>query len=291
MQAARSVASWIYKALVLALLLSLVGCAWLDGQQRRLIYRPTPAASAATPALEAGGEAFFLPADAHDHAAQIALWWLPHTNPQAPTLLYLHGTFRNLEGNRPKIDALRQAGFSVLAVDYRGWGHSTPITPSEQTIAHDARLAWAELVRREPRAGMRVIYGHSMGSGVAVALASSLQSPGELGAVVLESAFTSFQDIAAKAGFWAGLLSRLTGEQFASIDKIARVKAPILMLHGDRDTTVPMVLGQQLFAAVHAPKQWVTFAGGGHSDLHRQDAGAYQQAISAFMARYLLQPK
>ena len=64
----------------------------------------------------------------------LALWWLPHADPAAPTLLYLHGTFRNLYRNHPKMEALRAAGFSVLAVDYRGWGDSTAIVPSEKTI-------------------------------------------------------------------------------------------------------------------------------------------------------------
>ncbi len=275
--------------MALLLLLSLASCAWLDTQQRRIIYRPTLAANPAPAALGPGGESFFLQTGTAAPAEQVSLWWLPHTNPGAPTLLYLHGTFRNLEGNRPKIDALRQAGFSVLALDYRGWGQSTPITPSEKTIVHDARLAWVELVRREPRSAQRVIYGHSMGSGAAVALASTLTSPGDLGAVILESAFTSFDDIAASAGFWPGLLSRFTNERFASINKIAQVHAPLLMLHGDQDHTVPMALGQRLFAAANAPKQWVTIAGAKHSDLHRFAPERYQAAITAFSEQYLLQ--
>ena len=68
-------------------------------------------------------------------------------------MLYLHGTLRNLYGNLPKIEALREAGFAILAVDYRGWGDSTRIVPSEDTISADALVAWDELARRQPDPG------------------------------------------------------------------------------------------------------------------------------------------
>lgn len=220
--------------------------------------------------------------------AHISLWWLPHTDPQAPTLLYLHGTFRNLEGNQHKIESLRQAGFSILALDYRGWGQSTAIIPSEQSILADARLAWTELVRREPRPAQRVIYGHSMGSGVAVDLASQLSYPQDYGGLILESAFTSFADVARSAGFWARVLALFSTERFASIDKIGQVHAPLLMLHGQQDDTIPIALGEQLFAAAHAPKQWVSIKAGGHSDLDLVATDAYQHALQVFKTQHLV---
>ena len=295
MHKARSVTAVFAKTLVLlALLLACSACAWLDTKQRQIIYRPTPAPSedsaAASPFWQTNDARLFLQVPGQTEQ-QVALWWLPHTDPMAPTLLYLHGTFRNLLGNQPKIEALRQAGFSILAVDYRGWGQSTSITPSEQSIIEDALLAWGELVRREPRAAQRVIYGHSMGSGVAVALASQLNSPANFGALILESAFTSFADIAAEAGFWASLAIRFNHERFASIDCITRIKAPLLMLHGALDRTVPMLLGQRLFAAANEPKEWVMIGAGQHSDLHRVGQPTYQETIAAFKSRYLSQPQ
>lgn len=116
---------------------------------------------------------------------------------------------------------------------------STPIIPSEPTILQDAEVAWAELQRREPRTAQRVIYGHSMGSGVAVALASRLRAPADYGALILESAFTSFSDIAREAGLLASLLLWFNHERFDSLDKIAHIHAPLLMLHGNLDTTIP----------------------------------------------------
>lgn len=272
-------------------LLPLCGCAWLDGKQRQIIYRPTASAAADFSGLRAGDERYFVTLPASDpatpQAQRIELWWLPHTNPGAPTLLYLHGTFRTLSQNLHKMEALRSAGFSVLAVDYRGWGQSTPLIPSEQTILQDADLAWAELQCREPRAAQRVIYGHSMGSGVAVDLASRLRAPTDYGALILESAFTSFSDVAREAGFITQVLDLFNNERFASLEKITRVNAPLLMIHGTLDTTIPLSLGQQLFAAANPPKQWLSIEGGAHSNLALVGQAQYQAVLKRFLSDYI----
>lgn len=300
-QSVRSVAGVFFKWCgVLVLLAGLSACAWLDERQRLLIYRPSPNVDNDNTQLSLGDSRFFLPVPydratsndpAHSGQAQrIALWWLPHADPAAPALLYLHGTLRSLPGNRPKIEALRQAGFSVLAVDYRGWGQSSVITPSESSITQDATVAFAELQRREPRPSKRVIYGHSMGSGAAVALAGRLQGRVDFGALILESAFTSFADVAREAGFWAGLAAQFTQERFASVQTIDQIQVPLLMIHGSQDNTIPPVLGQRLFAAAHAPKQWLLVEGGQHSDLHSVAPAQYQAALIAFRQQYLVQP-
>jgi uncharacterized protein len=286
----RALRAWI--ALFFAFsLLATNGCAWLDAKQRQIIYRPTPGEPAGFAGLRVGDERYFVQVpqlDASSPAQRIEMWWLPHADKNAPTLLYFHGTFRNLPQNLGKIEALRAAGFAVLAVDYRGWGSSSSITPSEQTILQDADLAWAELVRREPRAAQRVIYGHSMGSGVAVDLASRLRARVDYGAVILESALTSFKDVAGEAGFWAGLLARFSNQYFASLGKISKVQAPVLMIHGSADNTVPISVGEKLFAAANAPKQWLPIEGGRHSDLHQAGAAQYQAALRGFADKYVL---
>ena len=276
----------------LALLLSIVSvsaCAWLDVKQREIVYRPTPGLESDFSGQRAGDQRYFvkLPAIGDAPAERLELWWLPHADPSAATLLYFHGTFRTLFQNLPKIDALRAAGFSVLAVEYRGWGLSTPITPSEPSIMQDANTAWAELQHLEPRSRSRVLYGHSMGSGVAVDLASRLHVGSDYGGLILESGFTSFTDIARSAGFVAGLLATASNERFTSIEKIGRVDAPLLMLHGSADATIPLPLGAKLFAAANQPKTWLTVEGGAHSDLQQVDAAGYQRALRHFINQYL----
>jgi uncharacterized protein len=282
-----------FAILVAVSLLSVSGCAWLDAKQRQILYRPTPGVPADFTGLRKGDARYFVSLaagalDATVPAQQIEMWWLPHANKTAPTLLYFHGTFRNLPQNLHKIDALREAGFAVLAVEYRGWGQSSAITPSEQSILQDADLAFAELQRREPRPSQRVLYGHSMGSGVAVDVASRHQAPTEYGALILESAITSFSDVAREAGFFASLLASFNTQRFASIEKIAKVQAPVLMLHGTLDTTVPIVLGQKLFAAANTPKQWLAVEGGAHSNLNQVGSVQYQKALQEFTSKYVL---
>lgn len=265
---------------VAAPFLALGGCAWLDTQQRRLALRPTPSDGARPAGLRPGDVVFQRPApDAPQE--MVEMWWLPHDDPDAPALLYLHGTFRHLTQNLPKIDALRDAGFSILAVDYRGWGGSAPIVPSEATIVADARLAWREMQRLQPDPRRRVIYGHSLGGSVAVILASRLHFGHDYAALIVESTFTSLPDVAAAAGFWGSVGAALTTMQFDARSRIASVDAPILMLHGTLDHTVPIDLGRRLRDAAPPGVTWIEIEGGTHSRLHRQAPQTYRQAMRA----------
>jgi uncharacterized protein len=280
------------RCLLAWLAITLTACAWLDNKQRQIIYRPTPSATVEFVGQRQGDQRYFLdvqqPSSSALASERIEMWWLPHTDNTAPTLLYFHGTFRHLTQNLPKINALREAGFAVLAVEYRGWGQSSPITPSEKSILRDAQLAFEELKRLEPRASQRVIYGHSMGSGVAVDIVSKLPSGSSVGGVILESAFTSFPDIAGQVGWWGRVLSAFNNERFSSIDKISQIKAPLLMIHGKLDTTVQASLGRSLFDAAQEPKQWLLIDNGKHSDLHIAGAVVYQEAIADFKKRHIL---
>ena len=187
--------------------------------------------------------------------------------------------FRNLYPNLSKIDALRDAGFAIVAVDYRGWGESTPLVPSEDSIAADAGVAWAELERRQPDPRRRVIYGHSMGSAVAVRLASQLRAGSDYGALALESAFTRLPDVAAEAGFWGRVGAALTTLQFDSLSRIRAVDAPLLMLHGSADRTVPVDLGRRLRDAAPPGVRWVEVPGGSHSRLHSDAPEVYRRVF------------
>jgi len=250
------------------------------------MYRPTPGRSDPFAGLGAGGETSLLSVPGHRSGTtdQVALWWLPPSNPAAPTLFYLHGTFRNLYRNYPKIEALHDAGFGVLAVEYRGWGDSTPIIPSEKTIIADAEAAWPELTRRQPDPRKRVIYGHSLGGAVAIDLASRRHGGVDYGALIVESTFPSLVDLAgSSAGPLGPLALWLSGERFDSLSKIGRIDAPILMLHGDHDNTVPIALGRKLRDAAPPGVRWVEIAGGTHSRLHTDAPEAYRNALESLI--------
>ena len=275
----------------LAVVANLGGCAWLDLKERQLALRPTPGKPADFEGLRPGDEIYALPVASAQtpsqtpSAEQVQIWWMPHPNANAPTLLYLHGTFRNLYQNVQKIEALREAGFAVLAVDYRGWGDSTPMVPSEASIYADANAAWAEFIKRQINPNRRVIYGHSMGGGVAVELAHTRRAGRDYGALILESTFTRWPDVAAANGALGTVLSWFSSQRFASIDKIGRVDAPILMLHGTADRTIPVELGRRLFAAAPTGTQMVEIEGGSHSNIQREGRALYQQAMHALISK------
>lgn len=202
--------------------------------------------------------------------------WIGADDAHAPAVLYLHGTFRNLIYNQPKIAAIHAAGFSVLAVDYRGWGESSRLLPSEQSIMEDAERTWAEFVRRAPDAHSRVIFGHSMGSGVAVELALRHADPLAYGALVVESGMTSMPDLVRDATPLGFIAAPLVTQQFASIDKIGAIAVPKWFLSGSADKTVPPQQTQRLYDAARSPKHLEFFEGGSHSGLHREFAERYQ---------------
>jgi hypothetical protein len=284
----RTPARLLRAALVPLLLVALSGCAWLVEKQNLLALRPTPGQPAGVSGLRPGDQKLLVGMDDGGGEQQLALWWLPHADPAAPTLLYLHGTFRNLYQNLPKIDALRDAGFAIVAVDYRGWGDSTPIVPTEQTILDDARRAWQEMLRRQPDPRRRVIFGHSMGGTVAVIVASDLRHGRDYGALALESTFGSIPDLAAAAGFWGRVGAALTTLRFDAGARIGAVDAPIWMLHGTADRTVPVALGRSLREAAPPGVHWVEFEGGSHSRLHSFDRdlylGTFRQLIATLDA-------
>jgi uncharacterized protein len=274
-------------ALICGVATTLLGCSWLDTKQRELVFRPTPGRPADFAGLRANDVAFDLEVAGATAGStdKLHLWWLPNADAGAPTLLYLHGTFRNLYQNARKVEALRSAGFSIVAVEYRGWGDSSPILPSEATIYADANVAWAELVRRQSDPRKRVIFGHSMGSGVAIELASRRHVGIDYGGLILEAPFTTLPDVAKTTGAFGTLASWFATQRFASIEKIGRVDAPILMMHGGDDKTVPVVLGRRLFDAAPVGTQWVEFAGGSHSGLDRESPERYREAVRSLIER------
>lgn len=276
----RAGAWWV---IVTALLLQ--GCSALDAWTRTKVYRPTPVAGAQAwsdlLAQRPGLSSFEVPVG---EGEQVTVLRAPAVAGTASRIrvFYLHGTFRHAFQNLPKAAPMQAAGLDVYLPDYRGWGASSPRVPDELSIHEDAWAAWQAVQQRAAAEGgppvRWVIYGHSMGSAVAARLARRVAGQGAYCALVLESALTSFPDVATEAIGWLGLgLSALGSQRMALSEDIGRVDPPVWFIHGTLDKTVPWSLGRKAYELAPEPKHWIALPLG-HSNLQQDDTGAYASA-------------
>ena len=269
------------------------GCAALDMKQREWIFSPVKEDWRGFAGLPAGSQEFWLdvangataPAREQipavkDAAAQwIHAWWMPAAdgNTDAPTLLYLHGARWNLTASTWRTQKWREAGFAILAIDYRGFGKSDGEVPSEQQAYEDAQAAWNWLKLKQPDPAKRIIYGHSLGGAVAIELATHVK-PNEAAGLITESTFTSIGEMI-KASQWGFLpVGFLITQRFESQSKIAKVKLPKLFLHGSADRIVPYRMSEELYQAAAQPKRLIKVEGAGHSNVVWTDFGPVRDA-------------
>lgn len=258
------------------------GCAYWDVKQRELIFRPIREV-AATPADR--GIAYediwlAVPRASGDGDERVHGWWMPAGDPHAPALLYLHGTRWSLGHHVERMEQWRALGFSVLAIDYRGFGRSDGELPSEDRVYADAQAAWEHLRVREPDAGRRFIYGHSLGGAVAVDLAA--RNPDAAG-LIIESTFTSMRDMAERSRYGHMPLDLVLTQRFDALAKIGRVAVPLMIIHGTGDRYVPAEMGERLYQAAPAPKVLLLVEGAGHRNAFAVAFGRNPHAVRDFI--------
>ena len=251
--------------------------------QRESIFEPAAVLQTSPARLGAPFEELRIPSGSGAERGDLHAWWIPAEKPDAPTVLYLHGNFRNISYNLENALRYRALGSNLLLVDYRGYGKSTGGKPSEAKVYEDAEAAWQYLVKqRGVKPQQLFIYGHSLGGAVAIDLA--LRHP-EAAGLITESTFTSMQAMGElKYDFLpAGLL---LNQRFESLQKIAQLKIPLLLVHGTWDQKVPVGMAQQLFEAAPQPKTLVMIEGGEHSNNAAVGWVEYRDAVSAFIGQY-----
>lgn len=250
---------------------ALSGCAWLN---RALIYQPR-AELPATP------ERVHIPYS--DLALKTAdgesldAWWAPLAS-TSPVVLLCHGNGGNIAYRLAKLQLLRRAGASVLLFDYRGYGRSTG-KPSEQGTYEDGEAAYRFLLSTGVAPGRIVLYGESLGNGIAIELAA--RHPGGYGGLVVDSAFTSIKAMA-KRVFPHLPASWLVRYRYDNLAKIGKVDRPALFLHSPDDEIVPYAMGRALFEADPGPKTFADLAGS-HNEGFLQAARPYLKALHAFL--------
>jgi hypothetical protein len=183
----------------------------------------------------------------------------------------LHGNAGNVAHRAEKVRPFMDQGYGVLLVGYRGYG-GNPGAPSEEGLYHDAEAALAFLAAHNVGPDRQILYGESLGSGVAVEMAQRRAAAGApVAGVVLEAPYTSMPAAAAHHYPFVPA-SSLIIDKYDSLAKIEQINAPLYIFHGDQDIIVPQSLGRDLFDAADTPKraQWID--GAGHNDLY--DFGA-----------------
>jgi len=263
----------LLKALLIAVVAFGGFVALMYAAQRSLLYHPDRSRTAPLAAGLAGAEEIVL--DTADGEKVIV--WHVAPKPGRPLLLYFHGNAGTLAYRAERFRALTADGSGLVALSYRGYGGSTG-SPSEAGLMLDAEAAYRFARAQHPDARL-VAFGESLGTGVAVALAS--RHP--MAAVVLESPYTSIADVAASI-YWFLPVRLLIKDGFYSDRLIAKVAAPVLILHGERDRVVPITFGERLFALAAEPKRFKRFPQASHADLDHHGAIA---AVRGFLAEVL----
>ena len=263
----------------------------LGTQQRKWIFQATPVPMATVDELARVARAEDMESVWVDHVSastgrsiRLHALYAANADPKAPLMLFLHGARQYLGRSVFRIEQMRDLGFSVLAIDYRGFGASTDELPSEAGVVEDAAAAWRWLGERHPDSA-RYIFGHSLGGAIAVQLAARLADapvPNAPRGVIVEGTFTSIRDMFSTFK-WGWLpISMLITERFDSLSAVPRIKAPLLVVHGSDDSLVPSRFGRLLYERATSVKRFLLVEGGTHTTTSWRGAEQYRAALREF---------
>jgi uncharacterized protein len=265
---------WLY----LALMVVPIGYALIVGAlyllQRSLLYHP----SAQRPLLGSLAALGVSEATLHtEDGLRLFSWYLPPPA-GAPVVVYFHGNGGDIGQRRDRLRRFADFGFGALMVEYRGYA-GNPGAPTEAGLLADARAALAFLDMQQVSPDRRVLYGESLGTGIAVQMAADHR----IGALILESPYTSITDVAQYHYPWVPV-RWLLHDKFDALAEIGRVTAPSLFLHAEGDTVVPARFGHALYAAAPGPKETWSTNQGDHEDIGR--FGGFEVAIDFVRRRF-----
>ena len=212
--------------------------------QRKLIYYPSSNPPPKEWVFISNIEELFLETD---DELKLVAWLAPPKNDK-PIIVHFHGNASDIGSTASKIQQLAHRGYGLFLPEYRGYGGNKG-KPSEKNLTKDAALAIKYLHEQGYDNSQIVVYGESLGTAVATALAKNF----DFKAVILESPFTSVVDLA-KEIYWYFPVSLMVKDSYRSDLKIKDINSPILLIHGDKDETVPVEHSQKLFAIANEPK-------------------------------------
>ncbi|MFQ5773062.1 MAG: alpha/beta hydrolase [Kiloniellaceae bacterium] len=236
--------------------LLLAGAVFL--MQRTLLY---PGAKEAPDIAQAGVPGLQEVSTETADGLRLTHWYRPPVEPDGPVVVVFHGNAGHLGDRVPKLAALMRAGFGALFAGYRGYG-GNPGRPTEEDLTADARLLLDWLAGQGVGPERTVLFGESLGTGIAVKMAAERPTA----ALILEAPYTSIAELA-QLHYWYLPARWLLLDKWNSLDRVGRIAAPLLVLHGARDRTVPLRYGRRLFEAAPEPKEFMVLEQGAHADL------------------------
>jgi fermentation-respiration switch protein FrsA (DUF1100 family) len=265
---------WVVRLVKAILIAYVVGLAILFALQRQLLFP----GGKEPPSLKRAGLVGLMEPIEITTADGLTLlaWYHKAQNPDSPLILLLHGNGGTIEIRAAKAKTYIDAGYGVLMPEYRGYG-GNPGSPSEDGLYADGRAALAFAAAQGVAPGRVVLLGESLGTGVAVQMAVEQR----VAALVLQAPYSSIADVA-QADFPLLPVWWLVRDRFDSVDKIARVGVPLLVVHGERDEVVPVRFGRALFAAASEPKEALWLPGSGHGVIGQH---AVDAAVVDFLER------
>ncbi len=247
--------------LTTAALVYVIALGFMYFNQRNMMYfpateRPDPAAYGAQDVVE-------IVRVSTEDGLDLEGWYIAPSEPGKPVIVNFHGNAGHYGDRLGKMAGFVRAGYGLLLAEYRGYG-GNPGTVSEQGLYQDARAYLDWLGEKDVET---VLYGESLGSGVAVQMATEHM----VGAVVLEAPYSTIADVAQSIYFFMPV-KWLMKDQYRSTDKIAAIKAPLLIVHGEKDSTIPIRFARKLYQAAVQPKTFVELENAAHNNIYEYGA-------------------
>ncbi len=263
---------FIWRILAFAVGTYIAVCILVYFVQRKLIYFPAEANLATPPGARS------LQLETRDDETIEAWYW---KGTKTIDVLLFHGNAGHRGHRLVWARRMRAMGYGVMVPDYRGYGGSSG-SPSEEGLYEDGEACIKWLRQKGNGRGVMVVFGSSIGCGVAVEMARRYTPL----ALVLQSGYSSMTAVgdAAYPYLPAGLLLK---DKFDNIAKIRAVECPLLCLHGVDDEIIPLPLGRRLYQAASNPKRWVTLVDTGHNDMWEAPDDAYWTAVEEFLVEHV----
>jgi uncharacterized protein len=272
--------------LILEIILALYfgGCLFLLWGQTRLIFMPCTRIEKTPSELNLDYQDVWIPVSSRSQGDVIHGWWIESasTSTSGKVLLYLHGNSGNISVNLNHANRFHQLGFSVLLVDYRGYGLSSKRFPNEARVYEDAEAAlmYLTIARQIPPQNI-FLFGHSLGG--AIAIETAKRHP-EIAGLMIQNTFTSMlAAVKSRKIYNIFPLSWILNQKFNSLEKVKAIALPILFINGTDDDVIPHDMSHQLYQAAPGFKSLYTVPNAGHNNVATVAGDSYLQQVRSFI--------